>query len=176
MSDPVYQGTMPGYFICDRDPTDAEPEVSVIPFPSDWIIGWWNTTNNSYFRCVDLTEDNLVWQRTVTGDFNNARAYSTVSSPSFDTSRQPSETSDVNVTASITLTGILVGSATVTPQVSADNSNWVSLPDVNLTNTVSTQDLPLNFLVPVGYYYRLVSSTSGIGANTVLNSIQELSN
>lgn len=107
---------------------------------------------------------------------NTARTYTTVSSPAFNTSRQPNAARDVYVTASVTLTSVLVGSSMVTPQISADNSTWVSLPAPKQLNLAESNDWPINFVVPAGYYYQLVSSTNGIGASATLNSIQELSN
>lgn len=138
-------------------------------------VGSFNPTTQTYINC---TFKEMVFSSNI-GSFvgiNTARAYSAVSSPAFNTSRQPNPNRDVSVIASVTLVSVLLGSAKVTPQVSADNSTWVSLAAPNQVNIAASFDWPISFVVPAGYYYRLVNSTSGVGATATLNSIQELSN
>jgi len=157
MSDPVYQGNAPGYFLCDRDPTASEEKVSEIPFPSDWIVGWQNTVSGDFFRCLDLTEDALVWQRTVAGDVNKPRAYSAVSSPDFEDPRTPSATRDTFVSAIVSLSSTLITAAEVNAQIDSD-SGYVTIATARLSGLVATAQHTLSFVVPANSTYQFTES------------------
>jgi hypothetical protein len=183
MSDPVFNDVSYAYYSCDRDPAASEP-TAVPPFsalPANWIPAWLNTTNNNYWICVDLSNpDALVWEQLINGNefgaINQPRAYTSVASPAFSTPRQPNASKDVQVVTGVTLTSVVLGNATVTPQVSADNATWVSLAPVALLNATGSVKASINVAVPAGYYYQFISSTSGIGASASLDSVHELSN
>jgi len=181
MADPVYNGNSPSYFMCDRDPTASEPNVSSIPFPSDWLIGWWNQTDNTYWLCFDLTADSLVCHEIAdSGNFesllsnmgwkiNTNRNYSSVSL-SFNTNRMPSATNDVFVNAVVNIQLSALQSSTIEAQVDTGSgfSAVASLANASIaTNNTAT----LSFIVPVGASYKLVSSGTG---TTSIVSINEL--
>lgn len=191
MSDPIgNSGTSPYFYSCDRDPNASEPNAAP-PFSAfessstPLVVGWLNTTSGDYFNCSDQSNPtNWPWQKAINesnlaaamGSINQPRVYSAVASPAFSTSRRPSTTSDTRVVAGVTLTSVLLGSAVVTPQVSADNSTWQSLPPVGLLNVAGNVKNAVHLLVPASYYYRITSTVSGVGAAASLDSVFELSN
>lgn len=62
MSDPVFESNNPfSYFTCDRAPTASEPVVSGVGIPTNWLVVWWNTSENIFYFWIGRTEDALVW-------------------------------------------------------------------------------------------------------------------
>jgi hypothetical protein len=158
MSDPVYQGVgQPGYFFCDRDPTDTEPNVNAIPFPNNWLVGWFNQTTNNLFFCLDPTATTLVWERYVLGQLNMPRLYVPVASPAFSTPRSPSSGEDVTVSAIVTLTSTLLTPAEVDAQIDG-GGGYVTIATQGMSGLAATNTVTLTFTVPAGSAYQLISS------------------
>jgi len=182
MADPVYVGANPSYFLCDRDPTASEPIVSSIPFPSDWLIGWWNQTNSTYWMCFDLTADALVWHEMADSSnfssmlnaigwkINTSRSYSSVSL-TFNTNRAPSSAHDVFVNATINIQITALQSSTVEAQVDT-GSGFVTVASASNMTIAANYTTTLSFIVPVGAIYKLIES--GTGTNSIA-SVNELS-
>ena len=181
MSDPIYQGTDQGYFTCDRDPTISEPIIDIIPFPNPWLIYWWNKTSNNIFQCVDITSGDMIWQKISTDKdilsiinsagwkLNISRAYSLRSSPSFNTSYQPSTTNDTNISVIISLTSTSVTPAQVDLQVDT-GSGFNVVQTCSISGLAATTINTLNLIVPASAHYKLVNS-SGSASITSINEL-----
>ena len=175
MSDPVLQGYPFYYFTCDRDPTASEPLV--FNDYSDFGFFWWNTISNDFFRCVDDTEDALVWNKTVTDvnilnviksqgwNINTSRSYSLRSSPAFNTPYTPSLTNDTLVVAVVSLASTILTAGTVLFQV--DN---VTISEASISGLAATEGSSMTCLVPANSSYQLVNS-SGTSSIVSLNEI-----
>jgi hypothetical protein len=182
MSDPVYQGTNQGYFTCDRDPTTSEPVIDSIPFPSPWLIYWWNQTSNNIFQCVDLTASAMIWQQIATTnnifsiinilgwEINTSRNYSLRSSPAFATSYQPSVTNDTQVSAVISLTSTLITAATVDLQVDT-GGGFSTISQISVSGLSATAIHTITCLVPANAHYKLIQ-VSGTSSIVSINEIQ----
>jgi hypothetical protein len=74
--------------------------------------------------------------------------------------------------ASVNQNNALLTTTACTAQISADNSNWITVCSAgDTTGVASNKTGTLGFWVPIGYYYRLESSGSG---TVILSSCNEL--
>lgn len=175
-----------GFFYDTRPPSsDDDDYVNSIIFGNNFMVYWWDQSANDIYQLTNWENTPLVWQKFVTDlnlsssianigwKINTSRSYSNQSSLGFNVSRRPSLTNDTTALLSATLTNTLLTTATVTIEISSDNSTFVSIGTIaNLTEAVSSVTYAINFIVPVGYYYKLVTSGSG---TAILVNLQELS-
>lgn len=170
------------YFTCDRDPTGTEAIVSGYGIPSNWLFYWWNTTTNDVFICQNGSATPLVWWKQVTSlnftsmlagsgwNLNKPRSYSSVSL-AFNTSRTPSATNDVFVTANVSMGITLIQTSTISAQVDT-GSGFISVATVSIAAAAAvTRGDRLAFIVPANSSYKIIAS--GTGANSI-SSIYEL--
>lgn len=100
-------------------------------------------------------------------NINSPRSPTSISL-AFNTSRQPSTTNDVFVSANIAFSAVLSLSAEVDIQTSTDNSTWVSYgkakQQINIAATIIQQ---LYALIPAASYYRFVAAGSGASIDSI---------
>lgn len=167
-------------WVCDGVPeSDVELLTGGQMFLGDIITD--TNTGNRYvvqsFNYDGTSYSDVAYQLQVT-DYNLAalsqktiRLPTTVSSPAFDTAYQPSLTKDTHVSVNLEFTGVLSLSDEVDVQLSLDGSAWQSEQSIgfNLSSGFDAK-FPLSFICPVGCYYKLALSGSGIS----ILSIKEL--
>ena len=186
MSDPVLvsaYGNVFIYYTCDRDPTSSEPLV--YSGYSDLLLLWWNQNTNSLFWCVDNTADEMVWIEQINSnnltsqlselgiEASVPRSRTQRTSPAFSTSYRPSLTNDVEVNLTLNFnSGLLSLSSEVDIQISADNSNWVTIFSILKPLSIATNvNDCYTFTVPIESYYKIVQVTGSVAS---IVSIYEL--
>jgi hypothetical protein len=176
MSDPIFKSGYEGFLCCDRDPTADEPIITALPLPSDYELKWWNQSNSSWWWLTNYNTAGipLVWQKYVTDaniknvlentgwKLNTGRAYSSVSSPVFNSSRTPSATNDVQILASVSLTSTLLTPASVTIQIDG-GSGFNTVATLSLAGVAAANTQTSSLIVPRDSSYKLVQA-SGVSS------------
>jgi hypothetical protein len=184
LDDPTFSESQ-GYFYDTRAPNSGDDAyINTIPFGNNFLVYWWDQSNNDTFILTNWGSTPLIWEHIVSDSnilfviqgagwqINTTRNYSDQSSLGFNTSRQPSTTNDVYLSCSVTLTNTLLTTSTVALQISLDNSTFTTISTLaNLSEAVNSSTYSASIVVPAGYYYKL--TTSGSGTQTLVN-LQEL--
>lgn len=175
ISDPILVDVFPFlYYTCDRDPTSTEPVISSIPFPSLSYFFWWNKITNDVFDCIDVTAEDLKWNKRVSNlNFLSvlqqtgiippiSRVHTSLSSPEFGTSYQPSIINDVEITVNIGFSAVLSLSCEIDLDISEDNINWTTICKIKRQFTLASNLFDcITKIIPVSSYFRIIQTGSG---------------
>lgn len=91
-----------------------------------------------------------------------------------NTGRRPSTTNDTFINFSGSITNIAALNSNISLQASPDNSTWTTLQTFQMPLVATAQQAPFSALIPAGYYYQWIATTSA-GGTTTISTIQELS-
>lgn len=135
------------------------------------VVGIFDNVD-TYSGCAfieDIDETNLLPKIESEGwEANTARDYIT-QNRAFNTSYQPSDTNDVELSGSISLTSTLILAATVDIQVDT-GSGFVMRERLSVSGIASTQIFPFSITIPVGAHYKLIQ-VSGVSSIININEV-----
>lgn len=122
---------------------------------------------------IDWSVANGVKVNGSTLNVNKSRAFS-AQTLAVNTGRQPSTTNDTFINFSGSITNIAALNSNISLQSSPDNAAWTTLQTFQMPLLATAQQSPFSALIPAGYYYKWIATTSA-GGTTAISTIQELS-
>jgi len=178
MAQPTYDW-MNGGLTADHDPSSNEPwDQGIIQYG----VFWRNSNNNTIWFCTNApniiygdpsinTELEWKYLATLNTSAPTAKSIHAVSSPSFSSSRTPSENLDVHVNALVGISITALQTSLISAQVDTGDG-YVTVAEWGI-GLLSLSDLSntLSFLVPAGASYKLIASGTG---TTSISSILEV--
>lgn len=121
---------------------------------------------------VDWSVANGLKLNGSTINVNKSRVFS-AQTLAVNTGRRPSTTNDTFINFSGSITNIAALNSNISLQSSPDNAVWTTLQTFQMPLVATAQQVPFSALIPSGYYYKWIATTSA-GGTTAISTIQEL--